>query len=61
MAKSKAIAMGRLGEFLEVKLLKNDRFIMYLSEDDGVSSMIIDKDNFYDFIDQLQKLKSDQN
>ena len=60
MAKSKAIAMGRLGEFLEVKLLKNNRFIVYLSEDDGVSSMIIDKDNFYKFIDQIHKIRSDQ-
>ena len=56
MAENEAIVMGIYGEIIGVKLYKN-RFTISLSDDGANTKMIIEKDDFYKFVDKLQKLR----
>ena len=60
MAQNKAIVKGSLGELLEVGFTKTNRVLVSLSDDayDAIE-MIIEKDDFYKFIEKLQGLKTD--
>ena len=60
MAQNKAIVKGSLGELLEVEFTKTNRVLISISDDayDAIE-MIMEKDDFYKFIEKLQGLKTD--